>query len=152
MNSRAWKRALVSAPLVLSVSGCVGWGGYPHAKNVHESQLTGTWRAQECHTTLTLHSDGSASATGIPTEMELDGEVTQKVGGDGTWEIDESGDTQQLDVTTEDQVTSFDLYRDKGRLLVGLTVGDPDDANWCVLTRQPATHPDRQERADAQAA
>jgi hypothetical protein len=130
----------------------VGWGGYPHAKNVHESQLTGTWRAQECHTTLTLHSDGSASATGIPTEMELDGEVTQKVGGDGTWEIDESGDTQQLDVTTEDQVTSFDLYRDKGRLLVGLTVGDPDDANWCVLTRQSAIHPDRQERADAQAA
>uniref|UniRef100_A0AAU3I938 Lipoprotein n=1 Tax=Streptomyces sp. NBC_01393 TaxID=2903851 RepID=A0AAU3I938_9ACTN len=152
MNSRAWKRALVSASLALSVSGCVGWGGYPHAKNVHESQLIGTWRAQKCHTTLTLSAAGSASATGIPTEMELDGKVTQKVGGDGTWEIDESGDTQQLDVTIENQGTSFDLYRDKGRLLVGLTVGDPDDANWCVLTRQSATHPDRQGRADAQAA
>lgn len=152
MSSRAWKWALVSAPLVLLVSGCVGWGGYPHAKNVHEPQLIGTWRAQKCHATLTLNSDGSASATGIPTEMELDGKVTQAVGGDGSWKIDESGAAQQLDVTIEEQDTVFDLYRDKGRLLVGLTVGDPDDANWCVLTRQSATHPDRQGRDDARAA
>ncbi|MEU4083299.1 hypothetical protein ACWD4F_18655 [Streptomyces aureus] len=135
MNSRAWKWALISAPVVLSVSACVGWGGYPSAKNVHESQLVGTWRARECGTTVTLKPDGSASAVGIPTEMELDGKVTQKVGGDGTWRIDEFSDEQQLEVAVGNEYISFGLYRDKGRLLVGLTVGDPDDMNWCILTR-----------------
>ncbi|MER5894840.1 hypothetical protein [Streptomyces sp. NPDC001876] len=135
MSGRAWKWALISVPVVLSVSACMGWGGYPHAKNVHDSQLVGTWRARECGTTLTLSPDGSASATGIPTEMELDGKVTRDVSGDGAWEIDGSGVEQQLEVDTGGGITLFDLYRDKGRLLVGLTVGDPDNMNWCVLTR-----------------
>ncbi len=135
MNSRAWKWALISAPMALSVSACMGWGGYPPAKNVHDSQLIGTWRARECDTTLTLNPDGSASATGIPTEMHLDGKVTQRASGDGTWEIYKSGAEQELDVTIGDEETPFDLYRDNGRLLVALTVGDPDDMNWCTLTR-----------------
>jgi hypothetical protein len=139
MNGRAWKWALISAPVALSVSACMGWGGYPHAKNVHGSQLIGTWRARECDTTLTLNPDGSASTTGIPTEMKLDGKVTQRVSGDGTWEIDESGAEQQLDVVMGDQHTPFDLYRDNGRLLMALTVGDPDDMNWCTLTRHSKT-------------
>ncbi|MDT0469919.1 hypothetical protein [Streptomyces gibsoniae] len=90
-----------------------------------DHQLIGTWRAQDCDTTLALHRDGSASVTGIPTEMDLDGKVTQRVSGDGTWEIYKSGAEQELDVTIGDEGTPFDLYRDKGRLLVGLTVGDP---------------------------
>ncbi|MEV5735567.1 hypothetical protein [Streptomyces sp. NPDC052292] len=135
MNSRAWKWALISAPLVLSVSACMGWGGYPVAKNVHESQLIGTWRAEDCDTTLTLSRDGSASVTGMPTEMNLDGKVTQRVSEDGTWEIDKAGAEQELDLNIKDEWTSFDLYRGKGRLLVGLTVGDPDNMNWCALTR-----------------
>ncbi|MGV9903229.1 hypothetical protein ACWDU8_12220 [Streptomyces sp. NPDC003388] len=134
MNSRALKWALISAPLVLSVSACMGWGGYPVAKNVHESQLIGTWRAEDCDTTLTLNRDGSASVTGMPTEMNLDGKVTRRVSGDGTWEIDKAGAEQELDLNIKDEWTSFDLYRDKGRLLVGLTVGDPDNMNWCALT------------------
>ncbi|MEU2620178.1 hypothetical protein ABZ642_18950 [Streptomyces sp. NPDC007157] len=139
MSSRVGKWALISAPVALSVSACVGWGGYPHAKNVHESQLIGTWHARKCDTTLTLNPDGSASATGIPTEMQLNGKVTQRVTGDGTWEINESDDGQQLDVAIEDEHTPFDLYRDKGRLLVALTVGDPDDMNSCILTRHSKT-------------
>jgi hypothetical protein len=136
MHGRGWKLALIAAPAVLSVSACVGWGGYPPAKNVHESQLIGTWRARDCGTTVVLHPEGAASATGIPTEMELDSKVTHRVNGDGTWRIDEVGGEQQLDVAMGYEHISFDLYRDKGRLLVGLTVGDPDDMNWCVLTRQ----------------
>jgi hypothetical protein len=135
MNSRAWKWALISAPMALSVSACMGWGGYPPAKNVRDSQLIGSWHARDCDTTLTLNRDGSASVTDMPTEMDLDGKVTHRVGGDGTWEIDKSGAKQKLDVTIGDEITPFDLYRDKGRLLVGLTVGDPDDMNWCVLTK-----------------
>ncbi|MEU6665833.1 hypothetical protein [Streptomyces sp. NPDC046727] len=134
MSSRAWKWALVSAPMALAVSACMGWGGYPHAKNIHESQLIGTWRARKCDTTVTLKRDGSASATGIPTEMRLDGKITQRVSGDGTWKIDEFGAEQQLDLVIGDEHTPFDLYRDKGRLLVALTVGDPDDMNACILT------------------
>ncbi|WP_327124762.1 hypothetical protein OG243_26105 [Streptomyces sp. NBC_01318] len=139
MNSQAWKWALIAAPVVLSVSACVGWGGYPPAKNVHESQLIGTWHAGKCDTTVTLDPDGSASAAGIPTEMELDGKVTQRVGGDGTWKVNEFGGEQQLDVITGNEVTTFDLYRDKGRLLVALTVGDPDSMNGCILTRRSKT-------------
>ncbi|MER7809446.1 hypothetical protein [Streptomyces sp900116325] len=139
MDSRAWKWALISAPVVLSVSACVGWGGYPPAKNVHESQLVGTWRARKCGTTVTLKPDGSASATGIPAEMELDHKVTQRVGGDGTWGVDEFSGEQQLEVVVDNEHIPFDLYRDKGRLLVGLTVGDPDDMNWCILTRHSKT-------------
>ncbi|MGW7259130.1 hypothetical protein [Streptomyces sp. NPDC054834] len=139
MNSRAWKWALMSAPMALSVSACMGWGGYPPAKNVHASQLIGIWRARGCDTTLALNPDGSASATGIPTEMDLDGKVAQRVSGDGTWEIDESGVERQLELVMEDQRTPFDLYRDKGRLLVALTVGDPDDMNSCLLTRHSNT-------------
>ncbi|MGW5434641.1 hypothetical protein ACWET9_47305 [Streptomyces sp. NPDC004059] len=135
MSSRAWRWALISAPMVLSVSACMGWGGYPPAKNVHESQLIGIWRARDCNTTLTLNRDGSASVTGMPTEMDLAGKATQRVSGDGTWEIDKSGAKQELDVTIRDEETPFDLYRNKGRLLVGLTVGDPDDMNWCALTK-----------------
>ncbi|MFD8307113.1 hypothetical protein ACFV29_32945 [Streptomyces sp. NPDC059690] len=136
MNSRAWKWALISAPMALSVSACVGWGGYPQAKNVHASQLVGTWRAQDCDTTLTLKADGSASATGIPTDMDLNGKVLHRLSGDGTWDIYESGAEQELDVTVKDEETPFNFYRDKGHLVVGLTVGDPDDMNRCVLTRQ----------------
>ncbi|OIJ68343.1 hypothetical protein WN71_007940 [Streptomyces mangrovisoli] len=122
--------------MMMSVSACGGWGGYPAAKNVHESQLVGTWRDPDCGTEVTLKRDGSASATGIPTEMELDGKVTQKVGGAGTWEIGEFRGDQQLEVAAGDTYITFDLYSDKGRLLVGLTVGDPDDMNWCILTRK----------------
>ncbi|MFF3634822.1 hypothetical protein [Streptomyces sp. NPDC002250] len=136
MYSRAGKWALMSALTVLSVSACTGWGGYPPAKNVHGSQLVGTWRARDCDTTLTLKRDGSASVTGMPTEMDLDGKVTHRGGGDGTWEIDGSRAEQELDVTIGNETTPFDLYRDEGRLLVGLTVGDPDDMNWCVLTKR----------------
>ncbi|MFC8263691.1 hypothetical protein ACFUNF_40350 [Streptomyces sp. NPDC057291] len=141
MDSRAWKWALISAPVVLSVSACVGWGGYPLAKNVHESQLVGTWRARKCGTTVALKSDGSASATGIPTDtdVELDSKVTQRVSGDGTWGIDEFSGKQQLEVVVGNEHIPFDLYRDKGRLLVALTVGDPDDMNWCILTRHSKT-------------
>ncbi|MFE7172630.1 hypothetical protein [Streptomyces sp. NPDC057616] len=135
MNSRAWKWALVSAPVVLSVSACMGWGGYSPAKNVHDSQLIGTWHTRGCGATLTLQPNGSASATGIPTEMDLNGKVTKRVSADGTWEISESGAEQHLDVTLRDEETPFELYRDKGHLVVGLTVGDPDDANSCILTR-----------------
>ncbi|MGW7378732.1 hypothetical protein [Streptomyces sp. NPDC054794] len=135
MNSRAWKWALISAPMALSVSACMGWGGYPHAKDVHGSQLIGTWRARKCDTTLTLRPDGSASATGIPTDMDLNGKITQRHSGDGTWGIYESGAEQELDVTIGDEETPFDLYQDKRRLVVGLTVGDPDNMNWCILTR-----------------
>lgn len=98
MHGRGWKLALIAAAAVLSVSACVGWGGYPPAKNVHESQLIGTWRARDCGTTVVLHPEGAASATGIPTEMELDSKVTHRVNGDGTWRIDEVGGEQQLDV------------------------------------------------------
>ncbi|MFD8425231.1 hypothetical protein [Streptomyces sp. NPDC059466] len=139
MNGRAWKWALMSIPAALSVCACTGWGGYPPAKNVHDSQLIGTWHARKCDTTLTLNPDRSASATGVPTEMELDGKVTQRVSGNGTWKIDDFGGEQQLDVVMGDEHTPFDLYRDKGRLLVALTVGDPDNANSCVLTRQSKT-------------
>ncbi|MER6473216.1 hypothetical protein [Streptomyces collinus] len=139
MDGRAWKGALILAPVALSVSACVGWGGYPPAKNVHESQLVGTWRARKCGTSVTLKPDGSASATGIPTEMELDSKVTQRVSGDGTWGIDELSGEQLLEVVVGNEHIPFDLYRDKGRLLVGLTVGDPDDMNWCILTRQSKT-------------
>ncbi|MFI0964077.1 hypothetical protein ACH4S8_22050 [Streptomyces sp. NPDC021080] len=142
MDSRAWKCALILAPVVLAVSSCVGWGGYPPAKNVHESQLVGTWRARKCGTTVTLKPGGSASATGIPTEMELSGKVTQRVGGDGTWRIDEFSGEQQLEVAVGNEYIPFGLYRDKGRLLVGLTVGDPDDMNWCILTRHSKTATD----------
>ncbi|GGU75362.1 hypothetical protein GCM10010260_04280 [Streptomyces filipinensis] len=135
MNSRAWKWALISAPMALSVSACTGWGGYPQAKNVHDSQLIGTWRAGDCGTTLTLRPDRSASATGIPADMDLNGKITRRLSGDGTWEIHKSGAGQELDVTIGDEETPFGLYRDKGRLSVGLTVGDPDDMNWCTLTR-----------------
>ncbi|MGW2446774.1 hypothetical protein [Streptomyces sp. NPDC001675] len=135
MYSRAGKWALMSALTVLSVSACTGWGGYPPATNVHGSQLVGTWRARDCDTTLTLKRDGSASVTGMPTEMDLDGKVTHRGGGDGTWEIDGARAEQELDVTIGNETTPFDLYRDDGRLLVGLTVGDPDDMNWCVLTK-----------------
>ncbi|MFF0186720.1 hypothetical protein [Streptomyces sp. NPDC005244] len=142
MNGRTWKWALVTAPIVLSVAACVGWGGYPPAKNVRESQLIGTWHNKKCDTTVTLNPDGSASAIGIPTEMELDHKVTHRVSGDGTWRIDEFSGEQQLDVKVKVQAASysalledFDLYRDKGRLLVALIVGDPDDDNWCILTR-----------------
>jgi hypothetical protein len=117
----------------------MGWGGYPHAKNVHDSQLIGSWRARDCDTTLTLRPDQSASATGIPTDMDLNGKVTQRLSGDGAWEIYKSGAEQELDVTIGGETTPFDLYRDKGRLLVGLTVGDPDNMNWCTLTRQSKT-------------
>lgn len=136
MNSRAWKWALVSAPVVLSVSACMGWGGYAQAKNVHESQLIGTWHARDCGATLTLKPHGSASATGIPTEMDLNGKVTKRVSADGTWEISDADADQQLEVTLRDEETPFGLYRDRGHLVVGLTVGDPDDANRCILTRE----------------
>ncbi|MFE6760737.1 hypothetical protein ACFVDQ_45350 [Streptomyces sp. NPDC057684] len=137
MDSRAWKWALISAPVVLSVSACVGWGGYPPAKNVHESQLMGTWRDRECDTTLTLHPDGSASAAGIPTEMDpIHGTITQRVSGDGTWKIDKFGGEPQLDFAMGLEHIPFDLYRDEGRLLVGLTVGDPDSWGPCILTRR----------------
>ncbi|MFF7235654.1 hypothetical protein [Streptomyces collinus] len=139
MDSRAWKWALMVTPVVLSVSACTGWGGYPPAKNVHESQLVGAWRARKCGTSVTLKPDGSASATGIPTEMELDGKVTRRVSGEGTWGIDEFSGEQQLEVVVGNEHIPFDLYRDKGRLLVGLTVGDPDNMNWCVLTSQSKT-------------
>ncbi|MEU2925853.1 hypothetical protein ABZ636_12530 [Streptomyces sp. NPDC007251] len=127
----------MSAPMALSVSACMGWGGYPLAKNVHASQLIGTWHAADCEATLTLNPDGSASAAGIPTDTDLNGKVTQRISGNGTWEIDKSGGDEELDVTIRDEVTSFDLYRNDGHLLVALTIGDPDDMNWCVLTRQP---------------
>lgn len=125
---------------MLSVSACVGWGGYPPAKNVHESQLIGTWHARKCGTTVTLNRDGSASATGIPTEMDpIHGTVTQEVSGDGTWKIGEFSGEQQLDVLMGYELITFDLYRDKGRLLVALTVGDPDSMNWCILSRHSKT-------------
>lgn len=135
MNSRIWKWALISAPMALSVSACMGWGGYPPAKNVHDSQLVGTWRARQCDTTLTLNPDGSATATGIPTDMDLSGKIRHRISGDGTWKIYKSGAEQELDVTIGHDETPFDLYRDNGRLVVGLAVGDPDDMNWCILTR-----------------
>ncbi|QTD95807.1 hypothetical protein [Streptomyces cyanogenus] len=134
MDSRAWKRALILVPVALSVSACMGWGGYPPAKNVHNSQLIGTWRTRDCDTTLVLKPDGSASATGIPADTDLNGKITRRLSGDGTWEIYKSGAEQELDVTVGDEETPFDLYRDKGRLVVGLTVGDPDSMNWCILT------------------
>ncbi|MFE5009233.1 hypothetical protein ACFRJ3_32135 [Streptomyces sp. NPDC056696] len=146
MNGRTWKWALITTPLVLSVSACVGWGGYPPAKNVRESQLVGTWHARKCDTTVTLNPDGSASATGIPTEMEFDHKVTHRVSGDGTWGIEEFSGEQQLEVAVEVLAASysrllvdFDLYRDKGRLLVALTIGDPDSDNRCILTKQSKT-------------
>ncbi|MFE4683023.1 hypothetical protein ACFRNJ_19640 [Streptomyces sp. NPDC056721] len=139
MDSRTWKWALISAPVMLSVSACVGWGGYPPAKNVHNSQLIGTWSGRKCGTTVTLNPDGSASATGIPAEMELDLKVTQEISGDGTWKVNEFGGEQQLDVITGNEVTTFGPYRDKGHLLVALTVGDPDTMNWCILTRHSKT-------------
>lgn len=135
MSGRAWKWALISAPMALSVSACVGWGGYPHAQNVRASQLVGTWRSQDCDTTLTLKADGSASAAGIPTDMDLDGRTVDSLSGAGTWDIHESGAEQELDVTIENEETPFNLYRDNGHLVVGLSVGDPDDMNSCVLTR-----------------
>ncbi|WP_157857778.1 hypothetical protein [Streptomyces durhamensis] len=141
MNSRSWKWALISAPMALSVSACMGWGGYPQAKNVHDSELIGTWRARDCDTTLTLRPDRSASAAGIPTETDLNGKITRRLSGDGTWAIYTSGAEQELDVTIGDEETPFDLYRDKGRLSVGLTVGDPDEMNWCTLTRHSKTPP-----------
>ncbi|MFG2792750.1 hypothetical protein [Streptomyces sp. NPDC048419] len=42
------------------------------------------------------------SATSIPTEMDLNGKITKRVSG-GTWEMDESGAEQQLDVTLRDE-------------------------------------------------
>jgi hypothetical protein len=66
----------------------MGWGGYPPAKDVHASQLIGTWHAADCKATLTLSRDGSASATGIPSEADLNGKVTHRISGDGTWETD----------------------------------------------------------------
>ncbi|GGW28755.1 hypothetical protein GCM10010503_00220 [Streptomyces lucensis JCM 4490] len=127
---------------VLSVAACAGWGGYPHAKNVRTSQLVGTWRDRDCDTTLTLHADGSASVTGMPTEMALDHKVKHRLSGDGTWEIGEFGSEQQLEVAVGHVHTSFDLYRNEGRLLVGLIVGDPDDMNRCVMSRHSKTAAD----------
>ncbi|MFC9672673.1 hypothetical protein [Streptomyces sp. NPDC056949] len=99
----------------------------------------GTWSARKCGTTVTLNPDGSASATGIPAEVGLDHKVTQVISGDGTWKVNEFGGEQQLDVITNNEVTTFDLCRDKGHLLVALTVGDPDSMNWCILTRHSTT-------------
>ncbi|MGW4434754.1 hypothetical protein ACWELO_03055 [Streptomyces sp. NPDC004596] len=135
MGGRAGKWVLLAAPVALSVSACMGWGGYPPATNVREAQLVGTWRARECAATVTLNADGTASLAGVPAEMGLDSRVTRRIDGRGAWEIDESDAGQELDVVVDDEATPFDLYRDNGRLVVGLTVGDPDEMNWCTFDR-----------------
>lgn len=140
LNSQAWKWALIAAPVVLSVSACVGWGGYPCGEERPRVSAHRHLARRE----VRHHGDLGSGRIGvrrrsIPTEMELDGKVTQRVGGDGTWKVNEFGGEQQLDVITGNEVTTFDLYRDKGRLLVALTVGDPDSMNGCILTRRSKT-------------
>ncbi|MER5382973.1 hypothetical protein ABT040_22270 [Streptomyces sp. NPDC002688] len=69
----------------------------------------------------------------------IHGTVTRRAGGDGTWKIDKFSREPQLDFAIGYEHIPFDLYQDKGRLLVGLTVGDPDDMddmNECILTRR----------------
>jgi hypothetical protein len=119
-------------------SGCALDPGYPeYTKPLTDSQLIGHW-VSTCKAVMTVNADHTLTVTGYATGADVNGTITGRVSGHGTWFIQPAfGETipQAMQITVGDQGDSVVPAINNGSLLLVDTLGDPDNGNACNFTR-----------------
>lgn len=82
-----------------------------------------------------LQLDGKVLATNVPLDLGTNHSSLNLVSGMGVWEVDQMYAVFQVRITLQGHSQPFDVREFKGKLILTLTLGDPDSGEVITFSR-----------------